>query len=99
MPDDQRMQRRECRRGRADLVDERRDGEVDPFPRIALTLPVQRLVLSELVEEHHRKQVAYSDEAGHAFQFEAGRVFQREAGRHSDLKPATCSVVPSGHGG
>jgi hypothetical protein len=32
---------------------------------------------------------AYSDEAGHAFQWEAGQVFRREAGQDSDLKPAT----------
>jgi len=37
-------------------------------------------------EVDHR---AYSDEAGHAFQWEAGQVFRREAGQDSDLKPAT----------
>jgi len=31
---------------------------------------------------------AYSDEAGHAFQYEAGHPFRDEAGHRSDLKPA-----------
>jgi hypothetical protein len=34
-------------------------------------------------------ETAYSDEAGHAFQFEAGHPFRLEAGQGSDLKSAT----------
>ncbi len=36
---------------------------------------------------------AYSDEAGHAFQYEAGHLFQSEAGRRSDLMSATGVVL------
>lgn len=35
----------------------------------------------------HRR--AYSDEAGHAFQYEAGHLFRSEAGQRSDLMSAT----------
>jgi hypothetical protein len=41
-----------------------------------------------------RTSVADSDEAGHAFQSEAGHLFQSEAGQGSDLKPATCRLLP-----
>jgi hypothetical protein len=37
-------------------------------------------------------QIAYSDEAGHAFRSDAGHLFQFHSGRDSDLKPATFSV-------
>ena len=41
----------------AHLVGERRDAQVDPLPRVALALPVQRLVLAELLEQDRRQEV------------------------------------------
>jgi hypothetical protein len=39
-------------------------------------------------------EVGNTDEAGHTFQYKAGHLFQSEAGRRSDLKPATCRLLP-----
>ena len=39
------------------LVGQRRQRQLDPLTGIALRLPVQRLVLSELVEQDHRQEV------------------------------------------
>ena len=54
---DQRMQRLQRRRAGADLVGQRREAEIDAFAPIALALPVQRLMLAELLEQDHRQQV------------------------------------------
>jgi hypothetical protein len=55
MGPDQGMDR--CQRGSAgpDLIGQRREAEVDAFPGVALGLPVQRLVLAELLEQDHGK--------------------------------------------
>ncbi len=34
-------------------------------------------------------QAAYTDEAGHAFQYQAGHLFRFEGGHRTDMKPAT----------
>jgi hypothetical protein len=54
---DQGMQRGKRRRAGSDLVRQRRHAEVDAFSGEAVALPVQRLVLSEFVEQDHRQQV------------------------------------------
>ena len=54
---DQRVQGLESQSAGTDLVGQRRDAEIDAFPAISLALPVQRLMLAELLEQHHRKQV------------------------------------------
>ena len=53
---DQRVQRTQRRGAGADLVGERRQAQVDPFAGIALALPVQRLMLAELLEQDHRQK-------------------------------------------
>ena len=57
MGPDQRMDRLQRHRAGADLVGQRREAEVDAFAGIALGLPVQRLMLPELLEEDRRQQV------------------------------------------
>ncbi len=42
---------------------------------------------------------AYTDEAGHAFQYEAGHLFRSEAGHRTDLKPATLDEAHAGRMG
>ncbi len=54
---DQRIQRTQGCRADADLVGERRQAEIDAFTGIALALPVQRLMLPELLEQNHGKDV------------------------------------------
>ncbi len=52
----QRVQRAQRRGAGADLIGERRQAEVDALAGIALALPVERLMLSELLEQDHRQQ-------------------------------------------
>jgi hypothetical protein len=40
----------------AHLVGQRRQAQVDAFARVALALPVQRLMLAELLEQDHRQK-------------------------------------------
>ena len=54
---DQRMKRLQRRRAGADLVGQRRQAQVDALPPVAFALPVQRLMLAELLEQDHRQQV------------------------------------------
>jgi hypothetical protein len=54
---DQRVQGRECNGTRAHLVGQRREAELDALTGIALGLPIERLVLAELLEQNHRQQV------------------------------------------
>jgi hypothetical protein len=42
---------------------------------------------------------AYTDEAGHAFQYEAGHLFRSEVGHRTDLKPATLDEAHAGRMG
>jgi stage V sporulation protein SpoVS len=51
---DERVQRRERAGAGADLIRQRRDAEVDAFAGEAVALPVQRLMLAELVEQDLR---------------------------------------------
>lgn len=44
----------------ADLVGQRRQAQLDPLAGIALGLPVQRLVLTELFEQDHCQQAGAS---------------------------------------
>ncbi len=53
---DQRMQRRQQLGHRAHLVGERGQAQIHAFAGIALGLPVQRLVLAELLEHDHGEQ-------------------------------------------
>lgn len=39
------------------MIGQRRQGQIDALASIALALPVQRLVLTELLEQHHGQQV------------------------------------------
>jgi hypothetical protein len=54
---DQRMQRLQCRHAGTHLVGQRRYAEVNAFAAVSLALPVQRLVLAELLEQDHRQQI------------------------------------------
>jgi hypothetical protein len=51
------MQRLQRHRGRTDLVGQRRDRQVDTLAGVAFALPVQGLMLPELLEEDRRQQV------------------------------------------
>jgi len=55
MPADQFGERRQARRAGADPISQGRHVELDTFPRIALALPVERLVLAELGVKDHRQ--------------------------------------------
>ena len=48
---DQRVERRQRGGGRADLVGERGEAELDALARVALGLAVERLVLPERLEQ------------------------------------------------
>src|SRR6266481_8895606 len=54
---DQRMQRLQDRRAGANLVGQRRHAQIDAFPPVSLALPVQRLMLAELLEQDHGQKV------------------------------------------
>lgn len=54
---DQRMHRLQCRGTSSDLVGQCREAEVDALAGIALTLPVQRLMLTELLEQDHGEEI------------------------------------------
>src|SRR5829696_1474019 len=54
---DQPVQRSQGRRAGPDLIGARRDAEVDALPPIALALPVQGLMLSELLEQDGGQEV------------------------------------------
>ena len=54
---DQGVQRLQHGRAGTDQVGQRRQAQIDAFPPIALALPVQRLMLAELLEQDHRQQV------------------------------------------
>jgi hypothetical protein len=41
----------------ADLVGQRRERQIDPLVGVSLRLPVQRLMLAELIEQDHRQEV------------------------------------------
>ncbi len=51
------VQGSERHRARADLIGQRRQAESDAFARVAIALPVERLVLAVLLEQDHRQQV------------------------------------------
>ena len=51
------MDRFERRGTGPDLVGERREAEIDALAGVALRLPVQRLVLTELLEQDRRQQM------------------------------------------
>ena len=57
------MQRPQRRGAGAHLVGERRQAQVDPFAGVALALPVQRLMLAELLEQDHRKKARAGEAA------------------------------------
>ena len=57
MVPDQGVDRCQSRGAGTDLVGQRREAEVDAFLGVALGLPVERLVLPELLEQNHRQQV------------------------------------------
>ena len=53
---DQRVQRAQRRGAGAHLVGQRRQAQLDALAGIALALPVQRLMLAELLEQDHRQK-------------------------------------------
>ena len=55
---DQRMQRLQRRRAGTHLVGQRRYAEVNAFAAVSLALPVQRLVLAELLKQDHGQQIS-----------------------------------------
>ena len=61
----------------------------------SLTCPCGRGLMVQIGEDRSSRLdvTAYSDEAGHAFQYEAGHPFRSEAGRGSDLMSATGCLV------
>jgi hypothetical protein len=61
---DQRKERLKDRRTGADLVGQRRHAQIDAFPSVAFALAVQRLMLSELLEQDHGQQVGPRKTAG-----------------------------------
>lgn len=54
---DQGMEGPQRRGTGADMIGQRRQGQIDALATVALALTVQRLVLPELLEQHHRQQV------------------------------------------
>jgi len=63
---DQRMKRQQGRRTGADLVGQCRQAQIDALPSVAFALPVQRLMLTELLEQDHGQQIGTGEAArGH----------------------------------
>jgi hypothetical protein len=60
---DQRVERSQRRGAGANLIGERGQAEVDSFAGVALALPVQRLMLAELLEQDHRQQTRAGEAA------------------------------------
>ena len=60
---DQRVQRAQRRGAGADLIGQGRKAQVDAFAGVALALPVQRLMLAELLEQDHRQQARAGEAA------------------------------------
>ena len=85
---DQSVQRTQRGGASADLIGERRQAEVDPFTGVALALPVQRLVLAELLEQDHRQQAR----AGKA----ARRDMERRRRLGDRLAPPAGEPLPNG---
>jgi hypothetical protein len=54
---DQRMKRLQNSRTGADLVGQCRHAQINALPPVTLALPVQRLVLTELLEQDHGQQL------------------------------------------
>lgn len=54
---DQRVDGLEGHGTSTDLVGQRRQAEIDPLSGVALALPIERLMLAELLEQDHRQQV------------------------------------------
>ena len=59
----QRLQRTQRRGASAHLVGERRQAQLDALAGVALALPVQRLMLAELLEQDHRLKARASEAA------------------------------------
>ncbi len=53
---DQLVERRQHGRAGADMIGHSRDRELDPLARIVLALPVERLMVGVLLNQHHRQQ-------------------------------------------
>jgi hypothetical protein len=61
---DQRVQRLQHGSAGAHLIGQRRQADRDAFPAEALALPVQGLVLTELVDQDHGQQAGTGPGAG-----------------------------------
>lgn len=61
---DQLVERPQRRRAGADMIGHRRDRQLDPLARILLALPVERLVVGVLLDQHHRQQARTGKAAG-----------------------------------
>jgi hypothetical protein len=82
---DQRVQRTERGGASAHLVGQRRQAQFDTLAGIALALPVQRLMLAELLKQNHRQQARTGEAArcdmerrrrlGDCFALPAGKPF------------------------
>ena len=60
---DQIVERAEQRSATTDLIGERRQAEIDAFPPVAFRLPVERLVLPVLLEQHHGEKARAGEAA------------------------------------
>ena len=83
---DQGVQRRQGGRAGAHLVGERRHAQIDAFAPVALALPVQRLVLGELLEQDHGQQVR-PRKAARRHMERRRRLADRLAGPAGELLP------------
>jgi hypothetical protein len=86
---DQTVQGLQNRGASTDLIGKRRQAEVDTFTGV--TLPVQRLMLAELLEQDHGQQVWPCNAALCHERVPAARM--ANAFGHDDLKRRTCAVV------
>ena len=81
---DQRMKRLQHRRTGADLVGQRRQAQIDALPPVAFALPVQRLMLAELLEQDHGQQVRPGKAARRHVERRGGWVIVSQA-RHENF--------------
>ena len=83
---DQIVERAQQRGAAADLIGERREAEIDAFPPVPFRLPIERLVLSVLLEQHHCEKAR----AGEA----ARQHMERRRGLADRLARPACELLP-----
>jgi hypothetical protein len=83
---DQLMERHQRRRTGADMIRHGRHRQLDPLARILLALPVERLMVGILLDQHHRQQ-ARSREAARDRMERRRRLGNRLARPAAELLP------------